>query len=330
MTALTEVEPVEKSYWRAASVAKRQEWRNHCYIFYPVVKIILGQAVEKLEYCERSSASDAMLVLAGTGSGKTAMCKQIAAYVDRRYARQDPERTICPCLQLMVPDPCTPLEFAVAILGALGDPRPRGRRWKEETISAAARMLRECEVRLVILDNTQDIPARRAVRGIEQIGARLREFIDQSRALWIFFGTDDALKVINGDPQLIRRISHRSRIPYFGIESDQSQKNFLLLLRKIDKWLPLAEPSCLCDPKLAGPIYIATEGIFDRIVKLVDRGWYEAVRCGRETMTSSDLAKAYTYVYGAEAEKHNPFGAEFVVRRLREPGEPFEILRGGT
>lgn len=330
MTAFTQMEPVEKSYWWGKSIEERQKWSRDFYLHYPAVKSILGHALEKLDYCERSGKPDAMLVLAGTGGGKTAMCKQIAAYAEEKYARQDPERTICPSLQLVVPDPCTPFEFAVGVLDRLGDPRPRGRRWKEETIAAAARMLNECDVRLVMLDNTQDIPARRAVRGIEQVGARLREFIDHSKALWIFFGTDDALKVINGDPQLIRRISHHSRIPYFGIEDEQSQKDFRLLLRKVDQWLPLAEQSCLRDSKLAGPIHIATEGVFDRIVKLVDRGWYEAVKADRESMTSEDLDRAFAYVYGVDGGRQSPFKEGFVIRRLREPGEPFEVLRGGA
>lgn len=321
-------EPQEKSSWLGKSVREREAWSIGFYISHPAVEVIFDHCREKLEACNRTGRHDAILVLGGSGSGKSALCVQLLQYGNTRFAREDPQCTICPCLKLDVPDPCTPFEFAIAILEGLGDPRPRGRRNKAETIKAAAMLLRSCGVLLVVIDNTQDIPARRAARGIELVGARIREFIDASNALWIFLGTDDALKVVNSDPQLVRRICYRGCIPYFGIEDAQSQRVFRVLLRKVDQWLPLAEPSCLIDSKVAGLVHIATEGIFDRLVKLVHRGWIESVRNGREVMTVQDLEKAFVYLYGPAAKEINPFAEQFLVRRLREPGEPFEVLRG--
>lgn len=320
--------PPEKSFWIRKSLHEREAWSTDFYIPYPSVQIIFDHCQQKLEACSRTGQHDAILVLGGSGSGKSALCAQLLRYGNARFAREDLECTICPCLKLDVPDPCTPFEFAIAILEGLGDPRPRGRRNKAETIKAAALLLRSCEVRLIVIDNTQDIPARRAARGIELVGARLREFIDGSNALWIFLGTDDALKVVNSDPQLVRRICYRGRIPYFGIDSERNRKAFRFLLKKVDQWLPLAAPSCLLDPKVAGLVHIATEGIFDRLVKLVQRGWIEAVLEEREIMIQSDLEKAFVFLYGPTAESINPFSDQFLPRRLREPGEPFEVLRG--
>lgn len=320
--------PPEKASWRGRSLQEREAWITHFYIPYPAIQVVFDHCRDKLDACDRTGKNDAILVLGGSGSGKTALCTQLLAYGNARFDRVDPECTIRPCLRLTIPDPCTPFEFAVAILEGLGDPRPRGRRIRADTIKAAAILLRRCEVRLVVIDNTQDIPARRAARGIELVGARLREFIDESNALWVFLGTDDALKVVNSDPQLIRRICYRGCIPYFDIDSERSQKAFRVLLRKVDQWLPLAEQSCLCEPKMAGLVHIATEGIFDRLVKLVHRGWIEAVLDGRETMIAQDLAKAFVFLFGPAAETINPFDEGFLLRRLREPGEPFEVLRG--
>lgn len=320
--------PPEKGSWLGRSVHEREGWTMSFYILHPTVQVVFDHCREKLDACDRTGKSDATLILGGSGSGKSALCVQLLRYGNTRFARVDPECTICPCLKLDVPDPCTPFEFAVAILEGLGDPRPRGRRNKADTIKAAASLLLRCEVRLVVIDNTQDIPARRAARGIELVGARIREFIDGSSALWVFLGTDDALKVVNSDPQLVRRICYRGRIPYFGIEDSQSQKAFRVLLKRVDQWLPLAEPSCLNDPKVAGLVHIATEGIFDRLVKLVQRGWIESVLDGREVMAVRDLEKAFVYLFGPTAEAINPFAEQFLVRRLRDPGEPFEVLRG--
>lgn len=320
--------PPEKASWRGKSLRERETWITFFYIPYPTIKVVFDHCRDKLDACERTGRNDAILILGGSGSGKTALCTQLLAYGNARFDGEDPECTIRPCLRLNVPDPCTPFEFAVAILEGLGDPRPRGRRNKADTIKAAAILLHRCKVRLVVIDNTQDIPARRAARGIELVGARLREFIDESNALWVFLGTDDALKVVNSDPQLVRRICYRGHIPYFDIASEQSQRAFRVLLSKVDQWLPLAEQSCLHEPKIAGLVHIATEGIFDRLVKLVHRGWIEAVLASRETMIITDLEKAFVFLYGPAAEAINPFGKDFLLRRLRDPGEPFEVLRG--
>lgn len=321
-------EPPEKSIWLGKTVAEREQGLKAFYIPYPVVQTIFDDFRNKLDDCDRTGRHDAMLILGGSGSGKTALCTQLLAYGHARFDREEPERTICPCLVLAVPDPCTPYEFAVAILEGLGDPKPRGRRGKADTIKAASGLLQSCQVRLVLIDNTQDIPARRASRGIELVGARLREFMDYSSALWVFLGTEDALKVVNSDPQLIRRICYRGRIPYFGIDDPKAQRSFRVLLKKIEQWVPLAESSCLIDPKAAGLCHIATEGVFDRLVKLVHRGWIESVLDCRESMTLADLHKAFTHLYGPEAETINPFAEGFVMRRLRGAGEPFEVLRG--
>lgn len=320
--------PPPKPSWHGKSALARQAWSRTFYINHPSVQILFDDCRQKLDQCSRTNRYDAMLVLGGTGSGKTTLCRQLVNYAIQEFSRNEPEKTIIPVIQFAIPDPCTPLEISIAILQALGDPAPRGRRHKAETISAAALLLRTCDVRLVLVDNTQDIPARRARRGIELVGARLREFIDSSRAVWVFLGTDDALKVVNSDPQLVKRICYRGQIPYFTIADVAGQKNFRRLLKRIDEWLPLVEASCLLDPKLAGPIHIATEGIFDRLVQLIDRGWYEAWQDGRETMTQTDLAKAFSLVYGPQASLCNPFSEGFITRRLHQPGDPFEVLRG--
>ncbi|MBX9871226.1 MAG: TniB family NTP-binding protein [Burkholderiaceae bacterium] len=320
--------PPEKDHWSGKSIPEREDWLSTFYVSHPAIQVPFDHIRVKIDACDRTGKSDAVLILGGSGSGKTAFASLVLQYGESRFKREDPERTICPVLKLNVPDPCTPFEFAVAILEGLGDPKPRGRRNRADTFKAAELLLRTCCVRLVVIDNTQDIPARRAARGIELVGARLREFMDHSSALWLFLGTDDALKVVQSDPQLVRRICYRARIPYFGINDTKSQRAFRVLLGKIDFWLPLSEPSCLSVPGTAGLIHIATEGIFDRLVKLVDRGWIEAVLDNRESMTIQDLEKAFLFLHGPAVEASNPFRSDFVARRLRGPGEPFEILRG--
>jgi energy-coupling factor transporter ATP-binding protein EcfA2 len=328
MINIVHPEPVDKRLWNGKSKEDRQHWIDSFFIGYPEVNRILKSFSERMEHCERSKKFQAMLIIGGTGAGKTTLAKLMKSVAMRRYSRQDDEKTICPVVQFAIPDPCTPYEISVAILRALGESNPRARKSRADTIKAAELMLKQCEVKLVIIDNLQDIPARRGKRGIELVGARLRNLIDSSEALWVLLGTADALRVVNSDTQLIRRIAWRGQLNYFSVQGELNIATFTKLLLQIDRWLPLAEPSCLQDPSTVRAMYIASEGIFDRIIQLVDRAWFETVKMGRENMISVDLAKAFTYVYGHVASSGNPFDQSFVVRRLRGENEPFELLRG--
>ena len=320
--------PAEKRFWLNKDAANRQQWAVNFYINHPDAKKILADFLQKLAHCVRANTHSAMLIIGEPGSGKTKLTEIMKQIATSLYGREEEEKTVCPVIQFAVPNPCTPFEFSVAILTALNDPNPRGRKKVKMTMDAAELLLKQCEVRLVLLDNFHDIPAKRAVRGIELVGTRLRELIDSSAALWVFLGTKDSLRVVNSDTQLIKRVAYRATLGYFDITSKSSVQTFSTVLAKTDEWLPLTEPSCICEVVNRWRMYVATEGIFDRLVKLVDHGWFITYTDGREVMSLHDLYQAYVLVHGPTADNDNPFDQSFVKRRLVDAGDPYETLRG--
>jgi Bacterial TniB protein len=328
MVSNVEHTQLDKRRWLGCDAPKRQEWNRELFVAYPAVASIISDLQEKLDECERTRQASGMFVAGGSGVGKTTLMNRLKAIGEQRYARQDDERTIRPVLLIEVPDPCTPIEFSYAILEALGDPDPRGRKHKVDTHKAAELFLTHCEVRLILIDNVQDIPARRAKRGVELVSTRLRQFMDKSFAVWVFLGTQEAKLVINSDPQIVKRVGYRAQLDYFSISDNRGVRLFSRVLEKVDAHLPLAEASCLVDPKTRARLFLACDGIFDRLIKLVDRGWYEAFKEAREQMTRSDLERAFAYVHGQCRPEFNPFSDDFVLRQLHRADEPFEILRG--
>ena len=321
--------PPEKRNWMGLCLEKRQKWLEHLFIAHPQIHQILTDFALKLEHCERSNTYQAMLIIGGTGAGKSTLTRCMSDIAGKRYQHQDPEKTICPVLQFPVPDPCSPYEFCVSILIALGEEKPRARNNRADTIKAAEQFLKKCEVKLILIDNLQDVPERRSTRGINLVASRLRNLIDASSALWVFLGTDAAKTVINSDKQLIRRVGYRAELQYFSTNTTSEKVKFRRLLVELDKWLPLSQSSSITDPKMAMRMFLATEGIFDRIIQIVDRGWVEAVEAGREFMEQHDLEKAFGYVYGPDATSLNPFSKDFVIQSLRQKNQPFEHLKGG-
>lgn len=326
VTAEAKLSP--KSRWIGCDADQRQGWLGDFFVAHPAVNRILSDLNEKLDESARSGSASGMFIVGGSGAGKTTLMKHIRCIGEQRFARTDKEREIRPVIVVKIPEPCTPIEVSYAVLEALGDRDPRGRKKKKDTHEAAEMFLRACEVRLVLIDNVQDIPSRRGPRGIELVSTRLRELIDSSYAVWVFLGTQAARKVINSDPQIVKRVGYRASLNYFSLETKADIKVFTRVLEKIDEHLPLAEPSCLVQPQNRSRLFLACDGIFDRLIKLVDRGWYLAYRNGREEMTLLDLEQAFPYVNGPCDAPNNPLSKEFLTRQLHGEGEPFEILGG--
>lgn len=310
-----------KAAWKDAY--DRRLWSKHLFIDHPCVREVVADAWAAVDRAQKSACSVAMLILAGSGGGKTRLADAFKAQLDSLYGRKDPEQDIVPALILKIPERCTPRGFCLAILEALGDYEPE-RRPRRDLTGQTATMLKACEVRAVIIDNLQDIPTKRGSRGVEQVGIRLRELIDQTQCLWLLLGTDAARSVVDSETQLIKRVAYRARIHYFRIGKPCEQVNFLKLLLALDKWLSLMGDNHELFRKLAGHIFVATEGILDRMTKLLDLACMRAIDAGREHLIQMDLHDGFRILYGPQVE--NPFAKDFVWRQLRNADEPFETF----
>lgn len=313
--------PRPKAAWKDA--CGRRHWFKRMFIDHPGVRELIEDAWSAVDRAQQSAFSVAMLILAGSGAGKTQLAEEFKAQLDSLYGRKDPQQTVVPAIILKVPERCTPRDFCLAILQALDDAEPE-RRPRKDLTGQTATMLKACETRAVIIDNVQDIPTKRGVKGVEQVGIRLRELIDQSQCLWLLLGTDAARSVVDSEAQLIKRVAYRARIPYFKIATTDEQATFLKLLLHVDKWLPLMQDNQELLRKQAGHIFVATEGILDRLAKLLDLACVAANKAGREYLVQADLRAGFRVLYGPQVE--NPFADGFVLRQLRNADEPFEKL----
>lgn len=317
-----------KVNWLGKPEIERLGWVKSCFITHPNLVRIFKDVAEKIEYCKNVGRFDAMMVIGGSGSGKTTLTSHLKAFAESVYGFVDPERTICPVVQIQMPDPCTPAEISIAVLQALGDPLPRyGTR--AEIFQRSKRLLKNCEVRLVLIDNFHDTPTKRGAHGMKLAGARIRDLMDESYALWILLGTKDAIRVRNSDPQLVKRVPYQQSLNYFSLKSVQKMREFKRLLEELEKWLPLTEPSCLNEKNVMGLVFVATEGILDRLISLTARGCIEAVRDGRESLLKEDLRKAFNHIFGKQDDTDNPFSEIFKLRRLNGPDEIYEVLGAG-
>lgn len=317
--------PPSKELWRGMSVRERKFWSVDCFIATDDTRNLCSDVIERVRYIDTSSASFGMLVLGGSGTGKTRLVRFLTNTVNAQYGRADPEKTVMPVVVIKVPEACTTHEINVAILTALGAIDADSTK-KPEVLRRTKNALLECEVRLVIIDDFQDVPLRRGERGIDRIGAHLRDLMDASRAVWMFFGTEESNLVRNSKNQLIKRIPYLHRIAYFDIYNKTNSLRFSRVLQLLDHWLPLAEQSCFLNIELRSRMFFATQGVFDRLVKLLDAAMEVAVNDDRESLTREDLEKGFTTLYGSASISINPFQLNFTPRVLNQKDEPFEVL----
>jgi hypothetical protein len=319
--------PRNKKKWAGASEDERATWADNMLIDHPELKAIVGDMCVNLAHVHRSRRSVAMLLLGESGTGKTTLIQELSRRLEAIYGRCDPELTVVPALAFEVPSTCTPNEVCITLLKKLGDPNPEERN-RKTLLKATAQLINSCEVRVVLLDNMQDIPSKRGARGVEQVAVRLRDLIDHTHCLWIFLGTKRATEVVDNESQLVKRIPYRARMHYFTIGKKSDARRFRLLLNRLDEWLPLAESNAELLQKLSGKIFIASGGVLDRLVKLLDRCWVCAFQAGREHLLQQDLLNAHRQLHGPDIP--NPFADDFKIRYLNEENEPFEYLHDGV
>lgn len=312
--------PRPKSEWRGVPAAQRWPWSNVMFIDHPDAKTVVEDTWTSILEVQRSRRSKAMLILGESGAGKTRLAENLIAQVCQAYGREDPEKTVVPALLIEIPEGCSPRGFCVNTLQTLGDPDANRRR--VNVTRATSRLINACEVRLIVIDNLQDIPTRRRERGIEQVGIRLRELIDQTECLWLFLGTSPATAVIDSESQLVKRTPYRKSLRYFSLSTGPSAaKRYLKLLYTMDDWLPLAETNRPLLQDMAGGLFIASEGVLDRLERLLGEASWIALSHGREQLAEQDLLRAFATVYGTDVP--NPFAKNFVTRNLKKRNEPF-------
>lgn len=318
--------PPPKSFWRDATELQKQFWDKDMFIDYPDVKGTVVDVIYKVNYSATRKVSQGIHIVAESGGGKTTLAKELDRCVTSAFWRDDPETTIVPVLHISAPTPCTPTEMCFSVLETLGDPRARSRTRKdpkESLASITAHYINKCEVRLVLFDNFQDIPTARRARGIEQIGIRLRDLIDMTACTWVFLGTESSRNVINAANQLIKRVPYTKTLHHFSLVGSDAAI-FLRLLERMEEWIPLSESNSAQLRELAGQIYIATQGILERIAQLLGQASFSALKNGREILLKEDFKEAFRIVIGPDSP--NPFSEDFAPRKLNRKNEPYEFF----
>lgn len=311
-----------KETWRGASFEVRCKWRESLLIKHPKFRKSLETITEKIEHAQQTGKGAGVFLMGAPGTGKSTLISYLEAVHSKLPEPYPDDRTLCPVVKLKIPRVCNQKQLMVEFLEAIGDPFPDQGSYTQLK-KRVIRLFNECRVRLVLVDDLQDVPARRSTKGIEEIASCFRDLIDETSAVFLLCGTEKARIVIDGEVQLRRRTPCRLYLRYFGFEEQARKQDFKRLMVELDEWMPLAEPSCITESIVIERMFFASNGILQYLVELMDLAWPIAVKAERESVCIEDLAIAFQKLWGDVSAEINPFVITNRPHKLIGEGEPF-------
>lgn len=320
----------EKSPPAAATQAQREKWRgrgirvrlrvfSRVWVDTPYHSPVLGHVDQLVESVKAAGESRGMLVCCEPGGGKTALTRQL----QRRYRTTvTVERTMRQMALMELPKLMSHPELTKALLRCIGDPSwdgvPRLR-----TFTRALELTRRSGIKLLVVDNFQDIPERRNLGRVRVVGNWFRDLHDGTNIAWVALGTADAKKVREANDQVRRRMPSVHTIPYFSYGTDVALQAWLDWISKIWAALPLAETKDRVERLTASRLLLACNGIPDYLIRLLKSAVTVAVSRGSENLSWDDLAAAFVDIAGDVVPTGNPFMPDYHGGALNRVDELF-------
>lgn len=334
-----------RNRWADQTIVERSEAFDKIFVEHEDIKEVLKVIAFKLTEIQRRSGAINMavyeelprqlgagLVVTGdSGAGKSTLARHI---LDSHPIHETVEQTYIPVVYMVIPDTVTALAMGTSLLRALGDKDLTGN--AEDLRRRATMLMRRCRVKILIIDDFQDIPARRS--GFAEIVAWLRKVIDYAPTLVLAMGTPAAEAVRDSDIQIRRRMEATAYLMRFDISSaiesrDEKKKRvekWIQIIKRLDEELPLGGSSNLSDHKTALLLLRASNGSFSNLVNILWHAMSTAVQANRESLTREDLQEGFNRQFGERAKKGNPFDDRYDGAPLTAPGQVFGPSLGRT
>ncbi|MFC7297905.1 TniB family NTP-binding protein [Herminiimonas aquatilis] len=310
----------QKNDWKGVPWPLRQRYMaNELHVPHPPLMRIVKRIYEVATDCKNTGVGDAMIIVGGSGSGKSHLIKIIRL---QRPVDHSGDISVVPVVSFSIPSSPTQRSMSSALLAALEHPKSnRGN--ATEMFNRAITQLKAVGTEIIMIDNLHDIPERRRAGGVMQVGNWIRDLIDQSGCLIVLLGTPLAKMVTEANSQLRRRVAKQLVIDYFDISTEKNIGVLKRFLRELDARIPLAEDSCFSDSSVVLKLYWATLGVADYIFRIIKEATGLAVATGEEKISLQNLEEAFVLVFQDSAKGINPFALSGPERLLDGPGEPF-------
>ncbi len=285
------------------SINKKIRHIENTIIVSPLFKKAIAMMQECHERSKLTTEPKCMLLIGYTGYGKTTIANH---YAEQHARVLSEDGTIVPVFYSMIPSNATIKGLACRLLEDLGDPLyDRG-----TTISMTSRLcklLKECKVELIILDEFQHLIDRDSDRVLRSTADWLKDVLNRTRVPIVLMGMPSANSILTANPQLMRRFANKLELKAFNWNPDKERDNFLRFLIMMEKATSLPQPSILHSNETAFRIFCATRGVVSYIKKLISKAAEIAYVKNLDRITMESLALAYDDELALTDNMPNPF-----------------------
>lgn len=262
----------------------------------------LARMDECLHLSKFNNQPQCMMITGNTGLGKTTL---ITKFMER-YPRTETEVTTrVPVFTADIPRPANIKGVISKMLEGLSQ-----RRVPNLTVTTLARQLNklliECEVQMIILDEFQHLIERNTSRNTEEVSDWIKSLINDTKIPVVLCGLPSALDVLRCNEQLARRFPVRWSLTPFIWQEDHT--SFVSTLRMIDEQLPFTQSSNLANKDMPRRLMIASGGNMSVLMNTIREAAAYAIHDGAPRIERKHFIDAYLQ-FGLDIS-FNPFEIE--------------------
>jgi len=310
--------------YQSAEASKRSEMAGfslrNSLIPHQQFKRAVSTMAELHHYSLQNEVGGGIVITGPSGVGKTTILKH---YLGLNPRVEEREKSRIPVLHVVTPSSPTVRSMTDAILIALGA-SSAGKRSAEEKTLRIYKLLKLCEIELLLIDEFQHFYYANTIVEFRKISDWLKNLISHTGLAVVLTGLPEAELVVRSNEQLERRFSTKLALTPFSLESPDDFQEFRGILKQFQEKLPLRPEIDLYENNLARRFLVASNGLLDYVRKILEGAVSIALSAGHQSLDLQTYAAGFRKeVWSDVPDRLNPFHPNSPLRKLNHSGEPF-------
>ncbi len=262
---------------------------------------------QMIQQCQQMSAlggePQCMSLEGVTGAGKSTLVRDYAHAFPQSYTAAG---VYMPVFYMLMPSPATVKGVAAAMLEQLGDPAAdRGPQWSMD--SRLIRLIPECGITLVILDDFHHLIDRDTDRILETVSDWLKVLIKKTNVPFVVVGIEGKVeRILRSNAQLSRLFAARETLEPFDWETQR--RAFAKFVEYVETAIAIPLSPLLPRDDLIRRLHYATDGVVGNLMNLLRYAALVAQQEKREVVELPTLSRAFQSRLSKHLrQKVNPF-----------------------
>jgi len=293
---------------------------RHHFILSPQAERALTRLIEVHGDTRRTGSSKGLVIQGPSGVGKSTLIKEYVRDLESAKESEAVKRSV---LVVEIPSSPTKKNLATAMLTAMKDPYADSRSHSAETkFARIILLLSNLNVEVVVLDEAQHLVDYKRNYAYEAADW-VKSLMNETRIMFVLVGLKRTEGLLWANEQLRRRFSATVDYNRFTL-NESSWTQFAMLLQGVRELLPVLSIT-FTDKEMIRRFYLASFGLIDYLIKIVDRAVWLVQHRGSEGINLEILSEAFKdEVWSAAPDERNPFSNTFDFKPLIRDHEPFE------